>query len=65
MTAGVDNEKTRWTKTTRAQCEIFLIEQTHANAKCNLWFYQIIHGALNLEVLANAIKVLASRVPLL
>ena len=50
---------------TRAQREIFLIEQTRPEAKCNIWFYKLFNGALDLNVLGNAIKLLASRVPLL
>ncbi|XP_055305790.1 uncharacterized protein LOC129570272, partial [Sitodiplosis mosellana] len=61
----VNDENTRRSKATRAQREIFSIEQTHQEVRCNLWFYKHIRGAFDLETLGNAIKRLTSRVPLL
>ncbi|XP_031631245.1 uncharacterized protein LOC116345737 [Contarinia nasturtii] len=51
--------------TTRAQREIFLLEQAQSGVRCSVWFSQLICGPLDLDVLANVLKQLTLKVPLL
>ncbi|XP_055303140.1 uncharacterized protein LOC129568840, partial [Sitodiplosis mosellana] len=61
----VNSEIPRRTITTRAQREIFFIERTHPDTKCSIWFYKRIHGAFDLKILENAIKLCSTSIPLL
>ncbi|XP_055302606.1 uncharacterized protein LOC129568577 [Sitodiplosis mosellana] len=61
----LDSGETLRCLATRAQREMFLIEQTRPDANCNVWSYKLIRGALDLEVLANAINHLSSKVPIM
>lgn len=60
--AGISSRRI---KTTRTQREIIFIEQTRPECNCNIWFYKIIHGALDPEVLANVINYFNLHIPLL
>ncbi|XP_055301721.1 dimodular nonribosomal peptide synthase-like [Sitodiplosis mosellana] len=65
MTVGLDSEITSRCIATRAQREIFLIEQTRPDANCNVYTYRVITGAFDLEILVKAIEHIITTMTLL
>lgn len=51
--------------TTHAHREIFRMEQLHPGIRSKIWFYQLIQGQLNVQLLTNVIEKFTLKIPLL